>query len=302
MELILFDIFIYIKIALMNTGRDLMKRLLHLLPVQKIKDEYELTGNGEDIIEQVTGNQTQIALKNFVLRNFAITRQNINLYELNAPFAHANFNANNFPFSVENPRMENDSFIFHFFSKTVIQVYLSNPVVSDELHFLRPITIKIIGNRLIIHFTKLVKNISHYFPHERLARKVSEQNEEEDILDDVLAFFAAYHPQPLDINVGVKHLWEINDVDCYKIQWRKAFSSATEVMDGTMTFKERYPAEYAQITQTPLVKTVFKYLLNDDYLCKEFTTDPENGQISINQFSQDSNQVNNFVSKILGNN
>lgn len=286
----------------MNTGRDLMKRLLHLLPVQYIKDEFELTGNAENVIDDVTGAQTQATIKDFVFKNYAVTRQNIYIYELNGNFSRQGFNAANFPFTVENARTLQGEFIFHCLPKTKFQVYLSNPVVSTELNFYHPVTIKIFNRRLIIHFTKLVKNISHYFAEDRVARKASQENTEEEILMEILAFFNPYHPQPLDINVGVKHLWDIDDVDSYKFQHRKAFSSATEVMDGTMTFKEQYPAEYQQIIQTPLVKTVFKYLLDDGYLCKEFTTDPEKGQISINQFSQDLNQVNNVVSKILGNN
>ncbi|MGB8193107.1 MAG: hypothetical protein WCF67_14360 [Chitinophagaceae bacterium] len=286
----------------MNTGRDLMKRLLHLLPVQSIKDEYHLTGNAEAIIENLTNNQTQTNLRNFIFRHSSITRQNVYIFELNKNFYRQGFNAANFPFTVENPRTEQGQFVFHCLPRTIYHVYLSNPVITDELHFLHPVTVKITNRTLIIHFTKLVKNISHYYPEDRVARKSKQENTEEEILSRIKQFFAAYNPQALDINVGVKHLWDIDDVDCYKIQWRRQFSSATEVMDGTLTFKERYPNDYQQIIQTPLVKTVFKCLRTDDYLCKEFTTDPENGLISTNQFADNINQVSNVISTILTNN
>lgn len=286
----------------MNTGRDLMKRLLHLLPVQTIKSEYNLVGNAEDVIDVVIGSQTQTSIKNFIFNNYALTRQNIYIYDLSRNFSKQVFNSSIFPFSVENPRTVQGEFVFHCLPKTQFNVYLSNPIASEELHFFHPVTVRIANRRLIIHFTKLVKNVSHYFAGNRMAKKANQINTEEDILRLILEFFANYTPTSTDINRGVKYLWDIDDVDSYRIQWRKSFSSATEVMDGTMTFKEKYPPEYQQIVQSPLVKTVFKYLLDDDYLCKQFTTDPENGQISINQFSDNLNQVNNVVSKILANN
>lgn len=286
----------------MNTGRDLMKRLLHLLPVHTIKHAYQLTGNAEDVIDHITGANTQSSIKGFFFSNYSVCRQNVYIYQLNRNFSLTGFDPSLFPFSIENSRTSQEEFVFHCLPKTKFEVYLSSPVASEELHFLHPVTIRIIGEKLSIHFTKMVKNVNHYFPDDRVARKANQINTEEEILQEMLNFFSAYYPRPLDINAGVKYLWHIDDVDCYKIQWRKAFSSATEVMDGTMTFKEKYPLEYQEIIRTPLVKTVFKYLHEDGYLCKAFTTDPENGQIGINQFSNDLNQVKNVISKILANN
>lgn len=42
----------------MNTNRDLLKRLLHLYPLQTIKKTYNLTGNFDDVIENITGSRT----------------------------------------------------------------------------------------------------------------------------------------------------------------------------------------------------------------------------------------------------
>ncbi len=286
----------------MNTAKDLMKRLLHLFPLATAKEAFDKTGTADVVLDEITDSQTQAAIKSFAFENYPITRQNIYIYQLNEVFIRADFDPEQFPFTVEHSESPQEELRIHSLPRTKFDVLIGRTGDRQNLIFIQPITVRLIGDILVIHFTKLVRNISYYFAENDYPVKISQDNQESDILAKVLAFFDDYDPQPLDINAGVKHLWEIDDVDCHKVLSRKAASSVMETMDENLLFKEQYPAEYLTIIQRPLEKTVFKYLLDDGYLCNLFTTEPTVGRISINQFPEDINQAKNVVSKILANN
>ncbi|HMU10510.1 MAG TPA: hypothetical protein PKC54_10915 [Ferruginibacter sp.] len=286
----------------MNTARDLLGRLLSLFPVKLLKSEFLETGNAEDVIDAITGNKTQKAIKDFVYANHDFTRQNIYLFTLNNNFNRGALPAK-FPFPTEKDAAVNGEHIFFCLPQTTFSVYLSNPTDKEDLLFYQPVIIRVKNKHLIIQYTKLEKNVNaHYLPA-REAKKASEDNSEEQTLAQILTFFEhAYTVTPNDINKGIKHLWHIDDLDCHKISWRNPHSISTETMDGTLTFKQKYPAEYKKIILTPISGSIWKYLLNDDYLCEGFTSDLTAGHISITRFPKLPNQVNNVITKILANN
>ncbi len=286
----------------MNLARDLMKRLLHLFPLAIVKESFVKKGTSESVIEQITGEKTQQIIKNFAFSNYSQTRQNIYLYELNQNFPHANLVNADFPMDVEDRTIANGELKIHCLSKTIFKVLIGRTGENVDLSFYQPVTVRIMNNTLIIHFTKLLRNVASYFPVDDFPIKKIQLNDEAAVLADILEYFDNFQPTPLDINAGVKYLWNIDDVDCLKVLSRKNASAVMETMDGILLFKAQYPADYLITIQRPLEKTVFQYLKNDKYLCKEFTTEPTLGRISVNQFPDDVNQVKNVVSKILANN
>lgn len=285
-----------------NNARDLKKRLLHLFPIKSIKDHYNLTGSFEDIVETLS-NKPSADLYKFAHAHSILTRQNIYLYTLDSNFSPKTI-GNNFPYNIEITQTVNGEHHYCCFPKTTFSVYLSFPVTSKvELSFLQPVIIKCSGKNLIIHFTKLEKSLGSYFPNDPEAKKASVQMDQHEILINILDYFGQdYTVSSNDFNKGIKHLWDIDDIDCFKIQSSNPHSVRVETMNGELTFKEKYPAEYKDIILKPLGPSQWKYLRNDDYLCEGFTADPNSGNISITRFPKTVNQVINVIDKILTNN
>src|SRR6187200_1055351 len=97
----------------MNTAKDLMKRLLHLFPVATAKDTFDITGTADVVIEEITTHQTQAVIKSFAFANYPITRQNIYLYQLDKSFVQDDFDAEQFPLTVENSESSQAEFRIH---------------------------------------------------------------------------------------------------------------------------------------------------------------------------------------------
>jgi hypothetical protein len=285
----------------MNTSRVLIKRLLDLLPIQVVKDQYNLKGNAGDVIEKVSGSNTIDSLKNFVFENIRWTKQNIHLYTLNKKFNRSDIS--NFHYAVEKEVSLGTVYQICLLPEVTYSVYLSNPTSKQDIVFLLPVVLKIHNKSLIIHFTKLEKKISSYFGADREAKQASVIDDEDQVLRKVIdKFEQAYTVTKTDFNKGIKDLWENDLIDCQKIQWRKSDSIANEKMDGNLTFKQKYPQDYQQIIRKSLENTIWKYLLQDSLMCEKFSTNPSMGIISITQFPNDVNQVNNVITKILAGN
>jgi hypothetical protein len=286
----------------MNTNRDLLKRLLHLYPVTTVRDKFNVSGSADEVVEEITGNKTAAAIKSFAIEHLLLTKQNVYLFTLNRTF-RTNQIGTDFPYSIEGARTHQGETQYLLLPKITYAVYLSDPTDKQEITFVQPVLMRFSGTRMIIHFTKLKKDVKSYFPMDRQPKLASADNDEEQTLSDIIAYLSDYYTvAATDINAGVKHLWDIDDIDCNKIQQRNPHSVRVETMDEQMTFKEKYHQEYQKIILTPLGKSIWKYLKDDDYFCPTFTLDPTLGQIGFSRFPSDVNQVENVINKILANN
>jgi hypothetical protein len=286
----------------MNGKKKLMERLVHLFPVKVLKDFFNETGNADSVIDAIVSKRTDAVITDFVFSNYSSTRQTIYLFQLNKNFSRTIIDGT-FPIKIVKESKSANQYTFLCLPQTEFSVYLSNPTSKADLFFLQPVLIIIENKSLSIIFTKLEKNVHTYFPSQREAKRASVKNDEEETLSNLLTFFRTHFSVlPTDFNKGIKYLWDKDDIDCHKIQWRRPHSTSTETMDGILTFKQKYPAEYKEIIKTQLSKSLWKYLLSDDYLCEGFTADPSHGEISITKFPKDPNQTKNVITKILANN
>src|SRR5688500_16162213 len=78
----------------MNTSKDLMRRLLYLLPVAVIKENFSHTKKSQtEIIQEIVGTNSESVITNFAINNFGYTKQHIYLFEapkkLNAALKHS---------------------------------------------------------------------------------------------------------------------------------------------------------------------------------------------------------------------
>jgi hypothetical protein len=285
----------------MNNNRDLLKRMLRLYPAKLVKEYFQENGNATDAIEAITVNKTQQAIKTFVKDHQILTRQHIYFYTLGANFNLANIA--NFPFTIESQSINNGEHTLFCLPKVTYKVTLYNPLQEDELEFLQPVVINVTQRTLIIHITKIEKTVGHYYQADRGAVRQGQTQNEIENLTQIANYFDQYFGlTKIDCNRGIKDIWDRDLIDSKKVQWRNNASTDTVTMDEDFTLKEKYPNKYVELVNDPLVKTMFKYLRDDNYLCDAFDADPSNGVINIPKFPQNANQVKNVITEILTNN
>jgi hypothetical protein len=286
----------------MNTNRDLLDRLLHLYPIRAVKEFFNLAGSSSSVITEILDNRTSMQIKNFACSQSLQTRQNIYLYSLNKNF-NRNHIGNDFPFPIIYEDVLGDFTNIVCLIKSEFEVFVDNPPRRESIHFFQPVRLTFNKRLLRIHFTKLKKNIQTYYDDHIVPKLLRIKNNESETLKKIIDYLGQeFNISSIDINVGIKHLWEIDDIDCRKLKWRDHHSLEMTVMDEDETFKEAYPERYEEVALAPIGASIFTYLLDDDYLCKIFGTNPSTGRLNISKFPKSSDQVNNVIAKILANN
>ena len=286
----------------MNNSRDLIKRLLSLYPIKHVKEHFGETGNASEVIEVVSGNFRQKEIYAFAQSFSCLTRQHIYLLQLNRNLTL--IDVIDFPLSTVFQQAERGGFTLFCLPKTSYSVSLINPLEESEIVFQQPVTITLVNKVLSVFFTKIEKNVTPYYPEARYPVKRAQKFDEDEILRTIVSYFQDQCGTVacLDINKGIKYLWDNSYIDSNKVQWMKASSNATETMHEKLLFKRSYPAEYDELIKAPLVKSYFKYIREDDNFCEFFDADPGTGQVNIPRFPKTENQVNNVIREILAHN
>lgn len=284
----------------MNTARDLSKRLLKLFPANILREEFEEVGSVADSVETISSDYTARQIKDFARRCFFSTKQHVYVFDLDAPFNHNALQWTDLPLTLDHHELVQGEHRYFCFAEVTYDVVLVDPLETVSLSFMQPVMIRANGQRVIIHFTILEKNIRTYFPENRGAMRRTQQDHETESITLLTIFFqGAYIIQPTDLNQGVKRVWDDDWIDCKLLKYRKSRSMSSEAMDENATVKQSYPELYEELHDKPLEKTTFKYLRADEFFCDHFSVDPNAGIIKVSIFPDHPQQVINVVARIL---
>lgn len=286
----------------MNQPRDLHARLLHLFPIRVVKEQFDKAGRASDVIEEILDNYLGKQIRSFACEQTSYTKQNIFLFKANKDFKRE-YIKDSFPWPIVCEKIDGTKGELVFLIKVEFSVFVDNPPQKEELHFFQPVAILFDRKKVSIHLTKLKKNVQAYFEDNRNAKLIKIKNDERTVLNKFLEHIEeSLTITSLDINAGIKELWEKDEIDCRKLKWRDHHSLEMTVMDEDSTFKETYPERYVDVAVAPLGSSVFSYLKDDDDFCRIFGTNPSEGHLNISKFPKTSEQVSNVIAKILENN
>lgn len=288
----------------MNTNGDLLNRLLRLFPVRFIKAYFNAEGSIQDeIIPNIIQHNTQVVIRNFSVNNFNNTKQHVYFFSIDRNFNRNNFDPDDFPLEILDETVSQNSYQFKCLPVVDFNTVVTNPFEEATIRYFQPTIITIRRRQVIIQCTILEKNLNYLFGADRKVVDVTKTNDEEHNINSIKDYFSQdYGVIPTDLNNGIKHLWDTDVIDSKYAKWKKARSSATEAMDEGYTLKTQYPDVYENLMNSPLNKTIFKYLRNDDLFCSHFTADATKGQLSIPLFPDTEHQINNIINEILSNN
>ena len=274
-------------------------RLLALYPVSALREKWHEHQKKADILAWAAENAAQKEIKPFLDEYFGCCKQHIHL------FTHQN-DIGDLP-NFRLPDAEKISEIFEdgirrllYIAEVEFHVVYTNPLGEDRIKFLWPIRLEFIRRILIVRFVMMEKDVRTYFG-EGVSRTVGRSLSETDVnthLGNVLTEL-----EPLDINKGIKHLWEKDRIDGLKIRYRKAKSMSTETMDAGAGVKRTYPDLYKEIVKRPLFDSTFKTIGEDENVDDvTFRSDPSFGYLGFSTYTDRCDGRDKFVSEILRNN
>jgi hypothetical protein len=272
---------------LQDASKDERRRLLELFPVAVLRKGFEIVGTKDniaaDVADDVGPDQIQKIIL-FVEKNLGCCKQHVYVFP-DEPVPEDVFN-------VERVSVTDAQGLF--LAKERYSVFVPDPLRMEQISFLWPIKVERIAGYLVVRFIVLEKNVSALFGE--AAKVTGKLLTEEGILDS----WGLTENLRVDLNKGIKQLWQDDWMDCFRGQYKKAFSTSLEKMDGNRSIKKEYSAIYKDMMVSPIHTSGFR--ISDDALKLDvFSVNPTEGTIGFPTYSQpgDSDAI---IRKILESN
>jgi len=289
----------------MNTKKNLLIRLLKLFPIKSVKEHFGIKTSKRDfVIDEVIEKYSEDNILKFACEKFDYSKQHIYIYSHNLKKL-SDFGASIFP-DLECYQFLNEPKIksyFYFYETTYSVLILNDQIQRAEVNFKVPLKVVVDDKYIILYFTIVEKNISTYIENSNRVLNFGKSTDEKilsvKLYNEVSSLCSL---NLLDLNKGIKYLWESNFIDAPYVKWKRSKSTSTETMDEEYTLKEQYPDIYNQIMNAPIKKTIFKFLIKSEISYNHFIVDPTEGKISFTTFAENIKDKEYVIGKILQHN
>jgi hypothetical protein len=282
--------------------------MLRLYPVASIKKNFKTTKKKHfELLDEIITSSKADDILNFAFTNAGRTKQHLFLF--NNPVGYDKAKKHTFyPQFLKNTKESNGVFISNYMFRqtyTISAVIRASGVFQNlNLDFYQPVSVEITKEYLLLRLTKLEKNPKSYLPaYEVFTYK--RKKEDEDVMKEFINHInttLGCSIYALDLNRGVKKLWEDDLIDAMYVRYKDTTSTVSVSMDEDYTYKDQNPEGYKIAMGAPLMKHIFRFLKDNTNKYCDFYTDPTEGIIAFNKYPNDINQINNVVSEILKNN
>lgn len=280
----------------MNSERNLLKRLLKAYPVKVLKDVFNITGLSQnEIIEEILNTNSTLIVKNFAFTNFTHLRQHVYIYNITGVMDNTWICDNELKHSHIDTTATNRTINLLF--KATYKVFNTQTTAIEDVLFYTPVQIRIINTKFIISINIQERDATSLFQEK--VYPVSKDMMDDEIINYIIERMPLTASLTrLDINRGIKQLWEENFIDAASVKYKKDRSTSTEVMDEEFTLKNTMPDVYNALLNAPLQKNIFKILEREDII-SHFTTEPTSGKLSFTKFPENINSIPDLINLIL---
>lgn len=280
---------------------EVRERLLEIFPAQTLQafPQVDDKMTKAEAIAAVVAAASPADLRDFMLANFGRLHQNIYLFERgqnagnptpDVPFGVA-------PFAADTRGSEEHHFFLLPLSYDLI---LDGPdgLVRESLPFAWPAKLVVASEHVRVHLAMMAKSPQAHVGSERTVVKATPNPTEKDLLSGFPASLGLVGCGSLDVNKGIKALWDDDEFDAPVFRYKRSRSTAKEVMDESYLVKRDDPTRYAELIVEPLYQTTFQFM--GDAPCIEyFVIDPTNGSVAFRRFSDTEGCVDGVLGKIL---
>lgn len=283
--------------------REMRRRLLQLFPKATL-DSFPAAINKKnktEMVEAVVDSATTDDINGFVRDRFGRLHQHTHIFEPDDRIVAALDEA--VPFGatlLESPATVRGEQHRTYILPLDYNLILGNPLEERTIRFPWPFKIVAAPDHCRIHFTIMAKDIRAHMKDDRPVEKVTQQPTRHELLRVLPSALDLDYMTPLDLNKGIKDLWENNDIfDARNVKHKRVRATSKDVMDGSYTVKRDDPVLFRELMGRPLFETAF-VLWPEHQFTKYFLANPTKGILSFRCYSEKSGNIDEFVRRILG--
>jgi hypothetical protein len=276
-----------------------LRRLLNLFPASAIKGQWTAEGTGRrkgDMVGGIVASAATANIVDFCRTEMGLTKQHVRIFSHGLKLSALPDNLlRDLGLSFKNAIPTEREYFY--LVPTRFNYVAGSPPVEGYLDFLWPVKLVFRSHILEAFFTTMEKKIGSYVDEGstfHVQRSID--------VDEFMTFLMKELKQgisPLDINAGIKSMWEEDLIDSGKAQWKESNSTLIDTMDGSFLLKRDKPEFYKRAVQGPLFKTVFKCLDKDAAWPEIFSADACKGELATTRYNNDRDAVENLVREIL---
>ena len=232
-------------------------------------------------------------IREFVRINFGRLHQHVHIFERDPANGQAQSPGTVFgagPFAVA---AEGDESHYFYLLPLTYALVLDGPLQHHDLLFAWPLKLVVAPAHVRIHFTIMAKSPQAHVEEGRAVLKSTRRQTERDLLAEFSGLGL-----PLDLNRGIKNLWDADVFDAPDVQYKRARATSKEVMDEAFTVKQHDPKLYAALENNPLYQTTFQFM-GEDPCIKYLVVDPTQGMLGFRRYSFSNDCVDNVIGRLL---
>ena len=287
---------------MLPNGDQMRQRLLDLFPKASLDSFAAAIGERtkETMIAAILDTASDDQLTDFVCTKFGRLHQHIYIYQHNRHASRTLPTATPFGVSpLTAPRDVGGEQHYTYISQLDYDLLLADPagIVRETVSFPWPIKIVSAPDHLRIHFAIMAKDLKVYVDDGRIIEKTTRQRTKSQLLLQLPIDLEVGGMIPVDINGGIKALWDEDVFDGARVRFKRPNATLTEAMDSSFTIKQSDPELFAEILISPILHIAAHFTSNA--FTASFVAQPTKGNLSFRRYSVPSTAVDEFIRQIL---
>jgi hypothetical protein len=283
-----------------NSSVEINKRLIKVFSVSALKEVFNLNEYKEkqaELVERVIETTSVTIINQTVFNNFSLLKQHVYLFDFLGIIADSWLD--NHPYFHSKNKISSSHSVYNLLFPVTIEFFNKTSRTIQNIQFIIPVQINKKNTKLIIHINILERDVSAIIEDKVIS--TTRDFNDDTILNSIIQSANPARLTKSDLNRGIKKLWENDEVDAFKVKFKKSKSTSMEIMDEDKLLKRDMPAVYNELIKTPLIQTTFK-VLKQNNLLNYFVVDPTKGVFYFSIYPQHHNGINDLIDLVLTNN
>jgi hypothetical protein len=283
-----------------NSSLEINKRLVKVFSVSALKEVFNLNEYKErqaELVERIIETYSVAIINQTVFNNFSLLKQHVYLFDFLGTIADSWLD--NHPYFHSKNKISNSHSIYNLLFPVTIEFFNKTTRNIQNIEFIIPVQINKKNTKLIIHINILERDVSTIIGDKVIS--TTRDFNDDTILNSIVQSANPARLTKSDLNRGIKKLWEDDEVDAFKVKFKKSKSTSMEVMDEDKLLKKDIPTVYNELIRNPLIQTTFKVLKRNNLL-NYFVVDPTKGVFYFSIYPQHHNGINDLIDLVLTNN
>jgi len=285
-----------------NSQDEVYKRMVKAFSVNASKEIFNLQEYKErqdELVTRIVQTFTTLQIETILFNNFSLLKQHVYIYNY-AGVLPANYLTNH-PYIKSSTKVNNNHTIYNLIFPTTFDFFNRGTNSVNSIDFLIPVQIHQKGTKLLVFINILERNVASLISDKVVA--VNRDVNDDTILNSFVESTIHHNVQltKCDLNKGIKKLWADDEVDAFKVKFKKDKSTSMEIMDEDKLLKRDMLVVYNELIKTPLIQTNFR-VLKQNNLINYFVVDPSKGIFYFSVYPQHQSGINDLIDLVLSNN